>query len=84
MGGIGTGNGHRKQAQLNKYLFHFEQSPYIEVEQGDIFMEQKMRFGLVLGRLAILKKNCADYEQLFRQFLHVFRGKKRGNEGISF
>ena len=29
---------------------------YIEVAQGDIFMEQKMRFGLVLGRLAILKK----------------------------
>ena len=32
------------------------QSHYIEVVQGDIFMEQKMRFGLVLGRLAILKK----------------------------
>ena len=29
------------------------QSHYIEVAQGDIFMEQKMRFGLVL---AILKK----------------------------
>ena len=26
MGGIGTGNGHRKQAQLNKYLFHYEQT----------------------------------------------------------
>ena len=25
--------------------------------QGDISMEQKMRFGLVLGRLAILKKS---------------------------
>ena len=34
MGGIGTGNGHRKQAQLNKYLFHFEQSHYVEVVQG--------------------------------------------------
>ena len=32
------------------------QSQYIEVAQGAIFMEQKMRFGLVLGRLAILKK----------------------------
>jgi hypothetical protein len=32
------------------------QSHYIEVAQGDIFMEQKMRFGLVLGQLAILKK----------------------------
>ena len=29
---------------------------YIEVLQGDIFMEQKMRFWLVLGQLAILKK----------------------------
>ena len=33
-----------------------EQNHYIEVTQGDIFMEQKMRFVLVLGRLAILKK----------------------------
>ena len=28
----------------------------IEVAQGAIFMEQNIRFGLVLGRLAILKK----------------------------
>ena len=33
------------------------QSHYIEVAQGDIFMEQNMRFGLILGRLTILKKN---------------------------
>ena len=26
---------------------------YIEVAQRDIFMEQKMRFGLVFGRMAI-------------------------------
>jgi hypothetical protein len=32
------------------------QSHYIEVAHGDLFKEQKMRFGLVLGRLAILKK----------------------------
>ena len=39
------------------------QSHYIEVAQGDIFMEQKMWFGLVLGPLATLKKNWgADYE----------------------
>ena len=31
------------------------QSHYIEVAQWDIFMEQKMRFGMVLDRLAILK-----------------------------
>ena len=33
------------------------QSHCIKVPQGDVFMEQKMRFGLVLGWLAILKKN---------------------------
>jgi hypothetical protein len=33
---------------------------FIEVAQGDIFMEQKMRFGLVLGWLAILKKRQID------------------------
>ena len=39
--------------------------------------EQKMRFGLVLGRLVILKKKMwDDYEQLLRVFFHVFRGKK--------
>ena len=32
------------------------QSHSIEVVLGDIFMEQKMRFKLDLGRLAILKK----------------------------
>ena len=30
-------------------------SHYIEVAQGTIFMEQNMRFGLILGWLAILK-----------------------------
>ena len=37
---------------------------HIEVTQRDIFMEQKVGFGLVLGRLAVLKKKfMADYEQ---------------------
>ena len=31
-------------------------SDYIEVAQRAIFMEQNMRFGLILGRLAIMKK----------------------------
>ena len=34
----------------------YRQSHNIKVAPGDIFMEQKMRFGLVLGRLAMLKK----------------------------
>ena len=51
-----------------------DQSHYIEVAQGDIFMEQKMWFGLVLGRLAILKKKVwADYEQLLRTVFSCFR-----------
>ena len=53
------------------------QSHYIEVVQGDIFMEQKMTFGLVLGRLAILKKKLgANYEQLLRVFFSCFHGQK--------
>ena len=36
---------------------HYDQSHCIEVAQGDIFMEQNMRFGLILGQLAIQKKN---------------------------
>ena len=49
------------------------QSHYIEVVQGAIFMEQKMRFGLILGRLAILKKKIgADYEQLLRAVFLCF------------
>ena len=40
-------------------------------------MEQELRFGLDLSRLALLKKKIwADYEQLFRPFFQVFMGKK--------
>ena len=41
-------------------------------------MEQKMTFGLVLGRSAILKKKVwADYEQLLRAFFYVFMDKNK-------
>ena len=53
------------------------QSHYKEVAQGDIFIEQKMRFGLVLGQLAILKKNWANYEQLLRPVFSCFHGQKK-------
>ena len=52
------------------------QSHYIEVGQGDIFMEQKMGFGLILGQLAILKKKGTDYEQLLRAVFSCFQGQK--------
>ena len=42
----------------------------------EIFMEQELRFGLDLGRLAVLKKRVwADYEQLLGWFFHVLGGK---------
>ena len=54
-----------KLSTLKVYLYiqntvtakHTRQSHYTEVAQGDIIREQKMRSGLVLGWLAILKKN---------------------------
>ena len=46
------------------------QSLYIEVAQRAIFVEHKWRSGLVLGQLAVLKKNRADHEQILRA---VFR-----------
>ena len=48
----------------------------INSDEIKIFMEQELIFGLDLGRLAIPKKNCADYEQLLRPVFHVFMGKK--------
>jgi hypothetical protein len=53
-----------------------KQSHYIEVAQRDIFIKQKMRFGLVLGWLALLKTNWADYEQLLRAVFSCFQGQK--------
>ena len=43
-------------AWIPKYI-HSTKVIYKEVVQGTIFMEQNMRFGLILGRLAILKKS---------------------------
>ena len=42
-------------------------------------MEQELRFGLDLGRLAILKKKSiwANYEQLLRPVFSLFRGQKK-------
>ena len=46
----------RKPLQLLSIVSR--QSHNIEVVQGAIFMEQNIRVGLILGRLAILKKQC--------------------------
>ena len=45
--------------QFNHVRKSRKQSHYIEVVQEVISMEQNMRFGLVLGQLAILEKNWA-------------------------
>ena len=39
-------------------------------------MEQKLRFGLDLDQLAVLKKKLADYEPLLEAYFYVFMGKK--------
>ena len=53
----------------------YQQGHYIEVVQGVIFMEQNMRFALILGRLAILKKRWTNYEQLLRLDFSCFYGQ---------
>ena len=62
----------------------------IVVEQEEIVMEQKMRFGLGFGRLAILKKKSKGVFKVFictkkRMkifFISVVVSKKRSNQKI--
>ena len=55
----------------------YGQSHYIKVAQGGIFMEQNMRFGLILGRLAILKKNLGQLGAIFDGGFFMFSWVKR-------
>ena len=50
----------------NKWALYSHQSHYREVPRWQIFMEQELRYGLDLGRLALLKKKIGPitYEQL--------------------
>jgi hypothetical protein len=52
------------------------QSHYIEVAHGVIFMEQDMRFWLILGRLAILKKKLGQSWAIFEGSFFMFSGAK--------
>ena len=53
------------------------QSHYRKVPWWEIFMEQGLKFGLDLGRLALMRKQIwADNEQLLKPVFHVFMGKK--------
>ena len=67
--------GHSEVVQflVDKGANHSDQSHYIEVAQGAIFMG----LGLILGQLAIMKKNWADYEQLLRPVFSSFQGQKK-------
>ena len=63
--------------RVNYAAMHSDQSHCKKVAQGAIFMEQKMRFGLILGQLAILNKTIwANYEQLLREVFSCFQGQK--------
>ena len=64
-------------SSLGSKLGAYNQSHYIEVAQEAIFMEQNIRFGLILGWLAILKKMGFDYEQLLRPVFSCFLGQKK-------
>ena len=48
---------------------------YTKVTRGALFMEQKLKFRLVLGLLAVLKKNGANDELLLWAFFHVSKGR---------
>ena len=41
----------KNHGEFNFLTYCYNQSHYIKVTQGDIFMEQNMRFGLILGWL---------------------------------
>ena len=55
----------RDLEKLEARIGRAKQSHYIEVAQGAVFMEQKMRFGLILGWLAILKKKLGRFWTTF-------------------
>ena len=57
--------------------FNYRQSKYREALRWEIFMEQELRFGLDLGRLAVLEKGPGPIMSNFLGwFFHVFRGQK--------
>jgi len=55
------------------------QSHYIEVAQGDIFMERENVFSAGFGPVGKSEKKSAwaDYEQLFRAVFPCFQGQKK-------
>ena len=62
------------KVHLRQWAAQFEQLKVI-IEKGDLY-EKYLRFGLVLGRLAVLKKNFGRLSATRERYFHVFRGKK--------
>ena len=61
-----------------KFTTDHKQSHYKEILLWEIFMEQELKFGLDLARLAILKKRaCVNYEQVLRVVISCFQGQKK-------
>ena len=62
-------------SSLGSKLGAYNQSHYIEVAQEAIFMEQNIRFGLILGWLAILKKKIwADMSNFYGIEIEIWVG----------
>ena len=49
----------------------WRQSHYTKVSEGAIFMGQNMRFGLILGRLAVRKKYFGPYASFVGGFFNI-------------
>ena len=64
-----------KRIQIQNIGFIEVNSLGKEIQERCVFMEQKKRFGLVLGWLAVLEKDWADcdYEQLLRVVFSCFQ-----------
>ena len=62
----------RDRKFMNINCSYCSQSQYIEVAQGNFFMKLKMRFGLVLFWLTILKKNGGRLWVTFEADLFMF------------
>jgi uncharacterized protein YecE (DUF72 family) len=61
---------------LIKSFLLYRKLNYIEFF-SDIFLGHNVRFGLILGQLAVLKKKGADYEQLLMAVFACFHGQKK-------
>ena len=60
----------------------YNQSHYKECMQGAIFMKQNMKFGLILGRLAILKKKLGELWATFEASFFMFSWAKKNKDKI--